>query len=113
MAYEVIDEDGLFHCIDGPARILSSGTQEWFHHGALHRIDGPAIVRLDESEEWWIGHIRHRIDGPAYISYRRIFYMWVINGIDITSEVEYWIESINVSWPWDKDIQVLFEMRFL
>ena len=33
--------------------IYSSGAEEWFKNGKLHRIDGPAVILTDGTEFWY------------------------------------------------------------
>ncbi len=49
----------------------------------------------------------HRTDGPARLP------GWFIHGHDISQEVNEWIEINELSWPWDKETQMLFELRFV
>jgi hypothetical protein len=50
-----LDEQGLYHRLDGPALITPLGSRHWFHHGSLHRAAGPA-VELRGGERWWYLH---------------------------------------------------------
>ncbi|MFA7275886.1 MAG: hypothetical protein WC043_03685 [Pseudobdellovibrionaceae bacterium] len=69
------DEEGLLHREDGPAAILTNGTQKWYRHGKLHREDGPAKITPDMpqrgeywgTQRWFQNGIMHREDGPACI----------------------------------------------
>lgn len=63
------------------------GRKEWWTNGKWHRLDGPAIVEADGSREWWV------------------------NGHNVT-EVEQWIKENDFSYPFDKQTQVLFKLRF-
>jgi hypothetical protein len=47
------DDNGLYHCENGPALVYANGDQEWFQHGRHHREDGPAIIWGDK-KEWWL-----------------------------------------------------------
>lgn len=42
-----VDHNGQLHCLDGPARIFSNGTQEWWVNGyeVTLKINQWAIVR--------------------------------------------------------------------
>lgn len=57
--------NGELHRTDGPARILSWGSNQWWLNGKRHREDGPAIEDADGTKEWWVNGERHREDGPA------------------------------------------------
>lgn len=46
--------DGKIHHPSAPAYITSTGTKEWYRHGARHREDGPAIEGADGWIEWWL-----------------------------------------------------------
>ena len=99
------------HRTDGSAFIDSDGTEIWYHHGQRHRIDGPAIIHSEGVSVWYVNDKRHRIDGPAIIGpedYRK----WIINGKNITDEVEQWMELREISWPWDRETQVEFQLTF-
>lgn len=45
---------GELHREDGPARIWSSGTREWYINGKLHREDGPAVILYYGTEFFYI-----------------------------------------------------------
>jgi hypothetical protein len=47
------------HRIGGPARIWSSGTQEYCVNGKTHRIDGPARIYPDGTREYWVDDIKY------------------------------------------------------
>jgi len=65
-----IDDLGIYHRVDGPAKIMHSGMDEyWYFFGVEHRIGGPAVITsrgLDyERKEWYVNGLLHRLDGPA------------------------------------------------
>ena len=47
------NKQGELHRDDGPAKIWSNGTQEWYQHGELHREDGPAREEPDGTQHWY------------------------------------------------------------
>ena len=59
-------EDGLRHCVEGPAVTRADGSQEGWLNGQPHRLDGPAIEGPDRVEYRVRGKL-HRADGPALI----------------------------------------------
>jgi hypothetical protein len=59
------NEQGQYHCEDGPALIYPNGTKVWFKHGKRHREDGPAIEYHDGDKSWYQEGKFHREDGPA------------------------------------------------
>ena len=60
------------------------GSQEWLVNGQRHRLDGPAVICAAGSQEWWV------------------------RGKSITDEVEAWMETQGVTWPWNDETQMLF-----
>jgi hypothetical protein len=44
-------EDDVLTREDGPALVLSNGTEEWYRNGVLHRDDGPAVSLFLYKEE--------------------------------------------------------------
>ena len=104
-------ENGQRHRTDGPAWIDADGTQEWFENGQQHRTDGPAVIDADGSRRWYRNGQCHRTDGPAMIDANGSQYWWV-KGQNITSEVDSWMVSQEVIWPWDSSTQTLFTLTF-
>ena len=90
-----------------------NGNQFWRNsQDQLHRTDGlPAVIWLDGSQFWYRNHQHHRIDGPAVIRADGQRY-WYINGQHITDEVEEWLLSHEITWPWDSSTQTLFVLTF-
>ena len=89
-----------------------AGIKMWFVNGKYHREDGPAVINENDGyKAWYINNNLHRIDGPARI-YPSGNKEWWINGKNITNEVENWIRTQNVIWPWDEEIQVNFVLAF-
>lgn len=85
-----------YHRLGGPSKLLTAriwydGSEEWWVNGELHRINGPAVITNDKSpmNEWWI------------------------HNNQITNEVDEWMEKNNILWPWNEDIQVLFQLTFV
>lgn len=62
--------NGLLHREDGPARIYTNGTKQYFYHGVLHRENGPAI-EANHTYCWKYVYYKygkiHNDKGPAYI----------------------------------------------
>jgi len=68
-----------------PTRTVGrDGTQEWRVNGELHRVDGPAVIRANGTQVWWV------------------------HGKSITGEVEQWMISHDITYPWDEDTQIQF-----
>jgi hypothetical protein len=74
-----LNEDGLFHRLDGPAIECANGDKWWYQNGERHRLDGPAVEYADGGKEWWVNDKLHLLDGPA------------VEGPDGTKE--WWIEG--------------------
>jgi ribosomal protein S12 methylthiotransferase accessory factor YcaO len=68
-----------------PTRTVdAAGTQEWYVNGQLHRPDGPAVISAAGSQEWWV------------------------RGQNITTQVNSWMQTQAVTWPWDDQTQMQF-----
>ena len=91
--------------------IAIDGTETWYQNGQKHRLDGPARIWTDGSQEWWQNGLRHRLDGPVYIGADGTKW-WAINGTDITKEVVDWMWSSSITWPFSKEVQLEFMLRF-
>lgn len=62
--------NGLLHRDDGPARIYSNGTKQYYKHGYLHRVGGPAVQANHEyckKTVYYFEGVIHNSNGPAYI----------------------------------------------
>ena len=99
------------HREDGPAVIYANGTQLWYIDGNMHRINGPAVIHPDDTQEWCVNNQRHRIDGPAVI-HPDDTQEWFINDMDITDDVEQWMTLKEITWPWDEETQVDFQLTW-
>ena len=95
--------DGQYHRIGGPARIWGNDDEQWQVHDTFHRIDGPAETYRNIDNKYKIGPFDKEI-----IEY------WWIDGRNITTEVEYWIEENNFPiWQkWTDEIKALFKLTF-
>ena len=103
--------DGKRHRLDGPALIGADGTQMWCVDGQLHRSDGPAVIGADGTQEWCVDGQLHRSDGPAVMRADGNRQWW-LHGKNMTEEIESWMKSLGVSWPWDEEIQFRFRLTF-
>ena len=83
------------------------GTQEWRLKGQLHRLDGAAVIYANGSQEWRIQGRLHRLEGPAYIGANGTQEWWV-RGQNITTQVNSWMQTQAVTWPWDDQTQMQF-----
>jgi hypothetical protein len=55
--------NGLIHRDDGPALILSDGTDVWYYQGRIHRDDGlPAIICEDGTLEYYVNGVKVRAE---------------------------------------------------
>jgi len=86
----LLNEKWEYHCEDGPAFIGSDNTKYWYINGKLHRNDGPARIYSDGSIAWYL------------------------NGIHIPlRDVENWMRTHDIiSWPFSKEISIMFELSF-
>jgi hypothetical protein len=70
------------------------------------RLSKPSYIDGDKTQIWYSNGELHRTDGPAIMGDEGNF--WIINGINITVSVEYWMAVREISWPWDEETQVEF-----
>lgn len=111
-------QHGELHRTDGPARVSQSPDQEWWYlNDRIHRSDGPAIVCADGEQHWFSHGVRHRSDGPAVVfpqpnSLNREN-LWYVQGVDVTLEINTWMDAKGVAWPWDDEVQMEFALTFL
>jgi hypothetical protein len=49
-----VNEQGIVHREDGPARIWVDGNKEWIINGKRHRLNGPAYEYSNGLENWWV-----------------------------------------------------------
>lgn len=68
LALNVTNELGYSHKEDGPAKIYSDGSTEWYNCGLLHRDGGPAVEKANGEKIWYFNGQKHRIGGPAHIA---------------------------------------------
>ena len=105
------NSQGQFHRTDGPAVIYLDNTRFWYINDQRHRTDCPAVIDAAGTQEWWVNGKRHRTDGPARI-HASGGQEWLVKGRDITDEVDSWMVSQEVIWPWDSSTQTLFTLTF-
>ena len=97
---------------DKPAAIWADGTLEWQKNGKWHRDgDKPAEICADGNLVWYKNGLPHRTTGPAIIYPNNKHEYW-INGVDITSEVESWLETRKYKYPFTPEQQVEFTLTF-
>ncbi|CAB4122722.1 hypothetical protein UFOVP29_59 [uncultured Caudovirales phage] len=92
-------------------RVDADGSQEWWVNGELHRLDGPAYISADGDQEWWVNNQLHRLDGPAVICADGS-QEWYVNHQNITSQVNSWMQTQAVVWPWDDQTQMMFMLTW-
>ena len=102
---------GQLHRLDGPAVIWAAGTQAWWVAGQRHRLDGPARICAAGTQAWWVNNQLHRLDGPARI-WAAGTQEWWVRGQNITSQVNSWMQTQAVVWPWDDQTQMQFILTF-
>ena len=103
--------NGQRHRLDGPAYIGANGDQEWHVNGQLHRLDGAADIWASGSQAWYVNGQLHRLDGPAVI-WANGDQEWWVNDQNITDQVEAWMQTQAVVWPWDDQTQMQFILTF-
>lgn len=128
---EYFIKDRIRHRNDGPAwiqyydaELTIPRIERWYINGQLHRENAPAYFRYYKSgklaaEEWFINGSLYRTTGPSSIlfnedgSYAKIRWAILPGSSDwITEEVEQWLDENNLKWPFDKETEVLFKLRF-
>ena len=92
-------------------RVDANGDQEWWVNDQLHRPDGPAVISAYGPQAWYVNGQRHRLDGPAVIWANGDQERWV-NDQNITTQVEAWMQTQAVTWPWDDQTQMQFILTF-
>ena len=103
--------NGQRHRLAGPAYISADGDQEWWVNGQRHRLDGPAVIYADGDQAWWVNGQLHRLDGPAVIGAAGRQEWWV-NYQNITTQVNSWMQTQAVVWPWDDQTQMQFMLTW-
>jgi hypothetical protein len=104
-------QNDQLHRLDGPAVIGTDGYQAWYQNHQLHRLDGPAVIAADGIRRWYQNHQLHRLDGPAVI-WPDGSQEWHINGIDLTNEINKWMQDNHITWPWDSATQLQFVLTW-
>jgi len=95
-----------------PTRTVdAAGTQAWWVNSQRHRLDGPAYIGANGTQEWWVNSQRHRLDGPAHI-WANGYQEWWVRGQNITTQVNSWMQTQAVVWPWDDQTQMQFILTF-
>jgi hypothetical protein len=97
---------------DKPAYIGANGTLLWFKNNLCHRDgDKPAGIWENGESQWYKNGLRHRTTGPAVIYPYHESEYW-INGVNITKEVESWLETRQYTYPFTPEQQVEFTLTF-
>jgi hypothetical protein len=104
---------GVYHRDgDKPAWIGHDNMLLWYKNGKWHRDgDKPAWIRADGTLVWYNNGHRHRTTGPAVIKPHNKHWYW-INGVNITKEVESWLETYQYKYPFTLEQQVEFTLTF-
>lgn len=58
-------QQGVVHCLNGPAIHTRSGTLVYRRRGCCHRVGGPAVITADGIRQWLVWGRLHRLGGPA------------------------------------------------
>lgn len=90
------DEDGNYHCEDGPAVIGPNGYFTYFIHGTMHRDCGPAHYNSETETKYVIDGNYHRLDGPARTFVYEREHEWWMNGINVTNRIKLWASEMNI-----------------
>lgn len=94
---EIFDENGQYHCNDGPALIDEVGTKFWYKHGLQHRDGGPATETIKGNKYWFKNNKLHRNDGPAVeLNGER---QWFLNGKFVTNKCQEEFERLLILKP--------------
>jgi hypothetical protein len=97
---------------DKPAFIYSDLTLAWYKNGKCHRDgDKPAYISSDGTLAWYKNHLLHRTTGPAKILPNNK-HEYLIDGVEITSEVESWLKTRQYTYPFTPEQQVEFTLTF-
>jgi hypothetical protein len=106
-------KDGVWHRDgDKPAWIHSNGRLLWWKNGKRHREgDKPAYIDAYGTVIWYKNDKLRRVTGPAVIRPNNDYEYW-INGVDITKEVESWLETRQYTYPFTPEQQVEFTLTF-
>jgi hypothetical protein len=92
-------------------RVDEDGTQRWYVNDQLHRLDGPAYIGAAGTQQWWVAGQLHRLDGPAYIGAAGT-QEWYVRDQNITTQVNSWMQTQAVTWPWDDQTQMQFLLNW-
>jgi hypothetical protein len=96
---------------DKPAIIYADGTLVWFKNGVQHRDgDKPAWIGHDNRLIWLKNGKRHRAAGPAFIM--DCHQQYYLNGVDVTTDVTYWLKKKKYKYPFTQEQQVEFTLTF-
>jgi hypothetical protein len=88
------------------------GSLEWQKNGLTHRDrDKPAFIGPKGLLAWWENGLLHRTTGPAVIYSNNKHEYW-INGVDITKQVESWLETHQYKYPFTPEQIVEFTSTF-
>jgi hypothetical protein len=105
-------KNGRFHRDDDKPAILNERRLEWYKNDKLHRDgDKPAEIGADGILGWRKNGLPHRITGPAVIYPNNKHEYW-INGVNITKEVESWLETRQYTCPFTPEQQVELTLTF-
>lgn len=95
--YTIWTKDGRFHRENEPA-VISDLTRLWYRNGCPHNDTGPAVY----------SKARPGFPNPTIL--------WAINGDDITSEVEQWLEEYKLlpadPTTWTNQHKIYFKLTF-
>ena len=102
---DFLDKEPRYHITD-------NGYQSWSVDGVLHRLDGPASINRWGHQVWRFKGVVHRLDGPA-LTYPEGYREWFIKGKKLpTDDVEAWVKNHDIIWPFDRDTQMEFFLKW-
>jgi hypothetical protein len=109
------------HRLDGPAIIHEDGSEEWYDMDSRHRIGAPAVVYKDGTKKWFVNNNYFRLNktDPVVI-YGNDQFEWVDykkqghgTYLLITYYVNKWMFENNIRYPFNKQEEMEFALRFL
>jgi hypothetical protein len=104
------------HRDDDKPAVLSptKKSASWFQNNSLHRNKNQPAHISQYVLNWYHYGKRHRINGPAVIIfYPKLITYYYVNDVNITQEVELWLNANNYTHNFTDQQIVEFKLRFL
>lgn len=97
----ITDNHCKLHRIRKPAHLIFYGDghlreERWYYNGKLYRTTGPAMILHTAVED----------------NFAKICSWWINDNQILTEEVDLWMKENNINWPFDRDAEILFKLRF-